>query len=102
MKTIITNSSDNNLKEELIQLASQADKIDIAVAFFSDNVLLKKWAILKKKITLIVSLRPPTNYYALKDIQSSHNIETNFLGKEFHSKFVIFYKNSVATAAVLG
>jgi HKD family nuclease len=100
MSTIITNSNDQNLKEELILLASKADRIDIAVAFFSDHQLLKQWE--GKKISLIISLRPPTNYFSLKDIQSSINIEINFLGDDFHSKFIIFYNQGVATSAILG
>lgn len=102
MTTIITNTDNSNLKEELILIASRADRIDIAVAFFSDNQLLKQWEQEKKKINLIVSLRPPTNYFSLKDIQSSINIEVNFLGDDFHSKFIIFYKQGMAIAAVLG
>jgi HKD family nuclease len=102
MTTIITNTDNGNLKEELILIASKADRIDIAVAFFSDNQLLKQWEQEKKKINLIVSLRPPTNYFSLKDIQSSINIEVNFLGDDFHSKFIIFYKQGIAKAAILG
>ena len=102
MALVITNTDNNNLKDELILLASQSDRIDIAVAFFSDSELIKQWDQQKKKINLIVSLRPPTNYFSLKDIQSSINIETSFLGKKFHSKFFIFYKQGVAISAVLG
>lgn len=102
MTTIITNSNDNNLKAKLIQLASKADRIDIAVAFFSDFQLLKQWEYQKKEINVIISLRPPTNYNSLKAIQSSSNIKLNFLGDNFHSKFIIFYKEGVAISAVLG
>lgn len=102
MERIITNTNGDKLKDQLILLASKADRIDIAVAFFSESGLLKQWEQDNKKINLIVSLRPTTNYFSLKDIQSSINIETNFLGKEFHSKFMIFYNQGVATSAVLG
>ncbi|MFA6597455.1 MAG: phospholipase D-like domain-containing protein [Ignavibacteriaceae bacterium] len=102
MTTIITNSDDKNLKAKLILLASKADRIDIAVAFFSDHQLLKRWEQEKKEINVIISLRPPTNYYSLKAIQSLINIKVNFLGDNFHSKFIIFYKEGVAISAVLG
>lgn len=102
MTSIITNTEDSNLKDELILLGSKADRIDIAVAFFSDSELIKQWEQQRKKINLIVSLRPPTNYFSLKDIQSSVNIETSFLGDKFHSKFFIFYKQGVAIGAILG
>ncbi|MBE0393910.1 phospholipase D family protein [Flavobacterium sp. PL002] len=102
MNKIITNTDNSNLREKLVLYAKKSDRIDIAVAFFSDSGLLKEWEQNGKKINLIVSLRPTTNYYSLKDIHSSINIETNFLGKEFHSKFIIFYKENIATCAILG
>lgn len=64
--------------------------------------MLKEWEQEKKEINVIISLRPPTNYYSLKAIQSSINIKLNFLGDNFHSKFIIFYKEGVAISAVLG
>jgi HKD family nuclease len=102
MTRIITNKDNSDLREKIVLLASKSDRIDIAVAFFSDSGLLKEWEQNGTKINLIVSLRPTTNYYSLKDIHSSINIETNFLGKEFHSKFIIFYKQNIATSAILG
>jgi len=102
MPIIITNTDYTNLKKELTLIASEADRIDIAVAFFSESELLKTWEQENKKINLIVSLRPPTSYFSLKDIQSSINIEVNFLGDNFHSKFIIFYKKNIAFSAGLG
>ncbi len=102
MTTVITNSIKDNLRNQLKSFASNADSIDIAVAFFSDSDLLKQWDNEKKKINLIVSLRPPTNFYSLKDLQSAINIEISFLGDKFHSKFILFYKQKELIGAVIG
>ena len=102
MTTVITNDGTDNLRSQLKSFASKADRIDIAVAFFSDSDLLKQWDNDKKKINLIVSLRPPTNFYSLKDLQSAINIEISFLGDNFHSKFILFYKKNELIGAVIG
>jgi len=102
MTTVLTNSSKDNLRNQLKSFASKADRIDIAVAFFSDSDLLKQWDNENKKINLIVSLRPPTNFYSLKDLQSAINIEISFLGDDFHSKFILFYKRGELIGAVIG
>lgn len=102
MTTVITNDGTDNLRSQLKSFASKADRIDIAVAFFSDSDLLKQWDNDKKKINLIVSLRPPTNFYSLKDLQSAINIEISFLGDNFHSKFILFYKKKELIGAVIG
>jgi HKD family nuclease len=102
MTSVITNTTSENLKTKLESLASEADSIEIAVAFFSDSELIKKWNYDKKKINLIVSLRPPTGFYSLKDIQSALNVNISFLGNDFHSKFFIFYKQKKLIGAVIG
>ncbi len=102
MGNIITNDSNSNLKEVLQALSEKADRVDIAVAFFSDSNLLREWDKNSKKINLIVSLRPTTNYYSLKDIQSCFNIDIKFLGEKFHSKFILFYKRKEIIGAVIG
>ena len=99
---LITNSKDSTLKEKLRLFSFKADRIDIAVAFFSDTELLRHWENKMKKINLIVSLRPPTNYYSLNDLKSSVNIGMNFLGKDFHSKFIIFHRQKEIIGAVIG
>ena len=102
MNKLIVNQNKYTVQAELSRLADKADTIYIAVAFFSESELIKKWSERSKKISLIISLRPPTSYYALKDIQTSLNTQIYFLGAEFHSKFWIFYKGQKFFAAVLG
>lgn len=102
MTELIINSNGKNVYATLQGLASKADTINIAVAFFSETSLIKQWNEDGKKINLIVSFRPPTNYYALKDINALVSIQLFYLGNEFHSKIWIFYKNQKPFAALLG
>lgn len=102
MTTVITNTTIDNLRNKLKSLASKADSIEIAVAFFSDTELIKQWNNDEKKINLIVSLRPPTSYNSLKNLQSALNVGISFLGNEFHSKFFLFYKRKELIGGIIG
>jgi len=102
MTSIIENTIKDNLRIKLKSLASKADYIEIAVAFFSDSELIKQWNNEKKKINLIVSLRPPTNFHSLKDLQSARNVDFSFLGNDFHSKFFLFYKQKELIGGIVG
>jgi len=94
MQEIITNKiTDSSTGKEFDKLASDASNIIIAVAFFSDSTIIKKLIDSGKKISLIVSLRPPTNYYSLKEILHKENVEILFLGDDFHSKIYCFYNS---------
>lgn len=89
---IITNkiTSESTL-DSFNELAKSANKIIIAVAFFSGSTIIESLLQLGKEISLIVSLRPPTNYYSLKQLLHQDNIEISFLGDEFHSKIFAFF-----------
>lgn len=99
---ILTNTEDKNTKDLLSELGDRADSIKIATAFFSETELIIRWLENLKKVDLLVSLRPPTNYYSLKTIQSKHGVNIQFLGDNFHSKFLIFYTNGKPFACVIG
>lgn len=99
---IFTNSNKLSLNNILSEIADKADKIKIATAFFSDTLSIKKWLNQSKQVDLLVSLRPPTNYYSLKSFQSQSGINIQFLGVNFHSKFFIFYENEEAFACIIG
>lgn len=101
-KIIISNRKGENTKDALLKLGKESDGIKIAVAFFSGTEFLNGWISQSKKITLVVSLRPPTNYYSLEEIFNQKGIEVLFLGEEFHSKFWIFENNGRAVSALLG
>lgn len=99
---ILTNSKDKSLKKVLTDFAESADSIKIATAFFSDTKFISAWLNDSKKVDLLISLRPPTNYYSLKDVHLKSGINIQFLGHEFHSKFLIFYSNEKPFACIVG
>ncbi len=88
---IITNKiSALSIREKIQEFLPKSKKIIIAVAFFNDAELVKQILKSGTKITLIVSLRPPTDYYALKKILHKNNLDLLYLGREFHSKIYTF------------
>lgn len=104
MNKVITNKiSECSTGEIFNELADSANKIIITVAFFSDSTVINRLIKSGKKIILVVSLRPPTNYYSLKDILHKDNVEVLFLGDDFHSKIYGFYnKRGDIKSAILG
>lgn len=101
-QTILTNDKDKNLKNILADFADNADRVKIATAFFSDTEFINSWLDNSKQVDLLVSLRPPTNYYSLKNVHSKLGINIQFLGDNFHSKFFIFYDNGQPFACIIG
>lgn len=102
MTSVITNTANGNLSNKLKSLAANADSIEIAVAFFSDSELIRQWSNEKKKVNLLFSLRPPTSFHSLKDLQSALNVDISFLGNDFHSKFFLFYKQKEIIGGIIG
>lgn len=102
MSSIITNTESDNLRSEIELLSSKADKIEIAVAFFTESEMVKKWNEKNIKVDLIVSLRPPTSFYSLKELQTALNVEVSFLGNKFHSKFYLFYRDKKLIGGIIG
>ncbi|MDP9955045.1 HKD family nuclease [Epilithonimonas hungarica] len=99
---ILTNDGSKCFEEILISLSEKADSIKLATAFFSDTKLINQWNRDNKKINLLVSLRPPTNYYSLNSIYNKEKVSVQFLGKDFHSKFFIFYIENQPFACIMG
>jgi hypothetical protein len=66
------------------------------------NDLIESWLKLNKNISLLISLRPPTNYYSLKKIIHNRNIQIRFLGNKFHSKFIIFENTEIPLNSIIG
>jgi hypothetical protein len=99
---ILTNNTDRNFKSLLTELGEKADKIRIVSAFFSDTEFIIDWLDKAKKVDLLVSLRPPTNYYSIKTVYPKLGINIQFLGNDFHSKFYIFYVKGQPSACIIG
>lgn len=99
---ILSNSKHYGTREMISEFAAESDTIRVASAFFTDTELIMEWIGSSKKVELIVSLRPPTNYYSLKRVQSKTGITMQFLGKKFHSKFFIFYSSGEPHACIIG
>ncbi len=99
---ILTNDKDKNLKNILADFADKADTVKVATAFFSDTEFINHWLDNSKRVDLLVSLRPPTNYYSLKNVYSKLGINIQFLGDKFHSKFFIFYEKGQPFACIIG
>ncbi len=94
---IITNNvSELSIRDKIQEFLPKSNKVIIAVAFFNDSELIKQILESGSTVTLIVSLRPPTNYYALKDVLHKDNLNTFYLGPEFHSKIYAFIDNKKA------
>lgn len=101
-KLIITNNEDRNLKHLLFELGDKAERIKVATAFFSDTEIITNWLDKSKQVDLLVSLRPPTNYYSLKTVHPKLGVNIQFLGDDFHSKFFIFYDKGNPFACIIG
>lgn len=99
---IWTNDGSKDFEELLISLSEKADTIKLATAFFSDTKLINQWNNDNKKVDLLVSLRPPTNYYSLNNVYSKKKVSVHFFGRDFHSKFIIFYKDDEPFAFIIG
>ncbi len=75
---IWTNDGSKDFEELLISLSEKADTIKLATAFFSDTKLINQWNNDNKKVNLLVSLRPPTNYYTLTNVYSKKKVSVHF------------------------
>lgn len=91
MKIITNKITEDSTLDSFKKLSKPASKIIIAVAFFTESSIIEKLLKSGKEISLIISLRPPTNYYSLKKLLHKKNISISFLGDEFHSKIFSFY-----------
>ena len=87
---LLVNDGKASLKEKLIALSKEADKIQIASAFFTESEMINNWVVEEKEVTLIVSLRPPTSYFSLKNILGK--IQIGFLGMNFILRFIFSKK----------
>lgn len=101
--TVIDNSENNKTRDVLEKLSEGCNQINIAVAYFSELNLIKKWINDGIKINVIFALQPPTNPETIRYLlHLPLQVELKFIKSQFHSKVYIFYKNNEADCAVVG
>ncbi len=93
---IITNSIFGNTEfsRKISQYSEWCEEAKIVTAFFTDDSLIRIMNSKSVKVTLVVSLRPPTSYEALLRVSALKNVEVRYLGKELHSKIYAFKRES--------
>ena len=99
---VLTNNVYKNLKSVLLDSELEFDAIKIASAFFNYAEPIDKWLSEGKCIKLLVSLRPTTDYYALKKIMYNDNISIKFLKSDFHSKLIVLLRNDSPILSIIG
>lgn len=101
---IVTNNfSKLSIRDEIQKIIPRSKKVTIAVAFFNDAEFIKQILNTGAVVTLIVSLRPPTCFYALKEILHREKLNTFYLGQEFHSKIYEFLDDEdTPISAIIG
>lgn len=101
---IITNRiTANSTFDIFMKLAQNSNKIVIAVSFLGDIKIVDEMLSHDKKIHITVSLRPPTNFYTLKELMIRENVEISYLGDDFHSKIFSFYNDKdELTSSIIG
>ena len=102
MNEVLLNDKSRNLRIVLLEVENEFDEVNIASAFFNCVELIEKWLSYDKKIKLLVSLRPTTDYYALNKIFFNDKIQLKFLNSDFHSKLIVLKKNSTPFLAIIG
>ena len=70
---IIHNDDKKFLETDFSNILNNSDTVNIITAFFSNSDILKQSISNNKTINLLVSLRPPTSYYALKELLPKEN-----------------------------
>ena len=88
--SILTNNQLKKIRSEFEKMEDTYDSILIASAFFSETETIMKMVDSNINIVLLVSLRYPTNPYALEKIYYHQNVTVKFLLNDFHSKFYVF------------
>lgn len=97
---LIFNSDSGNVAAELARYSNQSDKIEIVVPFFTSDQVVTKWIENGKDVSMVISLRFPTNPVSIRNIFSS--VELKFNKSNLHSKIYFFSKDGIAVGAILG
>ncbi len=103
MIKISTNGQNNySLKNTLIELAEKSDHLEFAVAFFNDETLVENWLDSGKSVSIIISLRWPTDYYVLKELLHRERLKIFHYRNSFHSKIYSFFNEGKIHASIIG
>jgi len=103
MIKISTNGHNNySLRKTVIKLAEESDQLLFAVAFFNEKTLVEKWLDSEKTVSLIISLRWPTDYYVLKELLHRERLKIFHYRNRFHSKIYCFFKGGEIHASIIG
>lgn len=100
--SVLTNNERKNMKSIFEEMENFYDSILIATAFFSETETIIKMIDNNINISLLVSLRFPTDPYVLEKIYIYQNVDVKFLLNDFHSKFYIFLKDNIPVAGIIG
>jgi len=104
MSKLIDNIDQNVFGEHLRKCGENADYIEIAVAFFTDMELIKKWVEEGKYIDLYVALQIPTKPAALRLLLQLDTTKVNlyYVTKSFHSKCYLFNRDKSEKTGFIG
>ncbi|GEM_PF-1758925 len=93
MKGLHTNTTSRRdlFGSALAKAGESARRIQIAVAFFTDDRLIRAWSERSKSVLLLVRLGFPTNPDALRRILGIEGVQVKFVtDRRFHSKLYLF------------
>ncbi|MEK7994069.1 MAG: phospholipase D family protein [Planctomycetota bacterium] len=101
---LVCNEPPRTVARLLARLAAHSDEIRAAVAFVSDDELIRSWLKKGLLVRLLVALQPPTDPYVLRRLLGSWpaTLEIKFYPPGFHSKVVIFLDHGQPVFAQVG
>lgn len=103
MEIVTNHFRERLLKNIIVSRLGVRSSFRAAVAFFTSPDLIDEIASSpQNKVHLVVSLNPPTNYYALKRILRHSNVRVDFVSSGLHSKIYILDASDGSSVAVMG
>ena len=96
----MTNSEELSIYDKWLELATRADEITMVSPYFTFHDLLIEQCRLGKKLTLITTLRYPTQPEILRRVFTEINVM--YHAGALHAKIYLFLKDQSAFAALIG
>ncbi len=77
--------------DALAEASNSSQRLQLAVAFLSDDNLIRRWIKAGRQLEILVARHYPTNPRILRSLMhtSGSKIELKWLGPEFHAKVII-------------